>query len=86
MELHIDCQQADDVFGRLERIQDHVHQLHQTLQDHQRRTDTRFSTLMTSLQELVNERTHSPQRRDTSLPAKEKGKDSRANYLRVGNA
>ncbi|KAI0715507.1 hypothetical protein C8T65DRAFT_145986 [Cerioporus squamosus] len=77
-----------DVYRRLDRIQDNVHQLHHTLQDHQRRTDTRFSAIMLSLQELVNERTSNSPRRvhDTSRPPREKGKDSRANYLRRSDA
>ncbi|KAI0703514.1 hypothetical protein C8T65DRAFT_696744 [Cerioporus squamosus] len=73
-----------DVYQRLAQIQENITQLHQTLQNHQRHTDTRLAAMMDSLQELANSQAKPPDdpRRAGPRRSREKGKDSRANYLR----
>ncbi|KAI0694230.1 hypothetical protein C8T65DRAFT_744428 [Cerioporus squamosus] len=73
-----------DVYQRLAQIQENITQLHQTLQNHQHHTDTRLAALMDSLQELANSQAEplDDPRRAGPRRSREKGKDSRANYLR----
>ncbi|TFK83808.1 hypothetical protein K466DRAFT_567606 [Polyporus arcularius HHB13444] len=73
-----------DVYRRLAQIQENITQLHQIVQTHQRHTDTRLAALMDSLQELANSHAEPPAEplRGGRRRTREKGKDSRANYLR----